>query len=315
MWETLFRDFSFLPEQASEHAGQVDLLYFFCVAMTAVFTIMIPAVMVFVAIKFKRKSEDDSPKPVHGSVPLEIAWSVIPFIVTMVLFGWGAWLFFDYSTPPPNSLDVHVVGKQWMWKIQHPEGKREINQLHVPVNQPIRLIITSEDVLHSFYLPVFRVKRDAVPGRYQTMWFEANKTGEFHLFCAEYCGTEHSLMIGSVVVMTPDEYDRWLQTDDQDGTETPVAAGERLFSELRCDSCHNSEGGNGPSLDSLYGSSVAFTDGTSAIADESYIRESIVDPRQHTVAGFGPMMPTFQGQVNEEQVFELISYIKTLGVE
>jgi cytochrome c oxidase subunit 2 len=315
MWETLFRDFSFLPEQASAHAGQVDLLYFFCVAITAFFTIMIPAVMVFVAIKFKRQSEEDSPKPVHGSVPLEIVWSVIPFMVTMVLFGWGAWLFFDYSSPPPNSLDVHVVGKQWMWKIQHPEGKREINQLHVPVNQPVRLIITSEDVLHSFYLPVFRVKRDAVPGRYQTMWFEATKTGEFHLFCAEYCGTEHSLMIGSVIVMAPDEYDRWLQTDDQDGSETPVAAGERLFSELRCDSCHNGEAGNGPSLDSLYRSRVTFTDGTSAIADEAYIRESIVDPRQHTVAGFGPMMPTFQGQVNEEQVFELISYIKTLGVE
>ena len=315
MWETLFRDFSFLPEQASEHAGQVDLLYFFCVALTAVFTVLIPAVMVFVAIKFKRKSDDEVPKPVHGSLPLEIAWSVIPFVVTMVLFGWGAVLFFNYSSPPPNSLDVHVVGKQWMWKVQHPEGKREINQLHVPVNQPIRLIITSEDVLHSFYLPVFRIKRDAVPGRYQTMWFEANKTGEFHLFCAEYCGTEHSLMIGSVIVMSPEEYDQWLQTDEQDGSETPVAAGERLFSELRCNSCHNGAGGNGPSLDSLYRTRVAFTDGTNAIADESYIRESIVDPRRHTVAGFGPMMPTFQGQVSEEQVFELISYIKTLGVE
>ncbi len=294
---------------------EVDALYLFLVAITALFTILIPLVMAFIAIKFRRKPGDATPKPVHGSLVLEIAWSVIPFIVTMVLFGWGAWIFFELNSPPPNAMDVHVVGKQWMWKIQHPEGKREINELHVPVGQPVRVILTSEDVLHSFYVPAFRVKKDAVPGRYQTLWFEATEVGEFHLFCAEYCGTEHSLMIGKVVVMEPAEYDLWLQTDDQDGTETPVAAGERLFSEMRCDSCHNPAGGNGPSLDGLYRSQVALEGGGTAIADESYIRESILDPRQRTVAGFGPMMPTFQGQITEEQVFELISYIKTLGVE
>lgn len=315
MWEQLFKDFDFFPVQASTLAWEVDALYLFCVAITAVFAILIPVVMAFIAIKFKRTSEDYIPTPVHGSLVLEIVWSVIPFIVTMILFGWGAWVFFEYSSPPPNAMDIHVVGKQWMWKIQHPEGKREIDELHVPVGQPIRLIMTSEDVLHSFYVPAFRVKRDAVPGRYSTLWFEATKTGEYHLFCAEYCGTEHSLMIGTVTVMSPADYDAWLRTDDQDGSETPVAAGARLFSELRCDTCHNGTGGNGPSLDSLYRSRVAFADGTSGIADEAYIRGSIIDPRQHTVSGFGPIMPTFQGQVTEEQVFELISYIKTLGVE
>lgn len=315
MWEKLFQDFDFFPEQASTLAGEVDALYLFCVAMTAVFTIMIPAVILFISLKFKRTDEDYVPKPVHGSLPLEIAWSVVPFVVTMVLFGWGAWVYFEYSSPPPNAMDVHVVGKQWMWKIQHPEGKREINELHIPVNQPVRLIMTSEDVIHSFFVPAFRVKRDVVPGRYQTLWFEATKTGEYHLFCAEYCGTEHSLMTGKVVVMSPADYDEWLSTDEQDGAETPVAAGERQFSEFRCDSCHNSAGGNGPSLDQLYGSQVALADGSRTVADEAYIRESILDPRQKTVDGFGPIMPTFQGQITEEQVFELISYIKTIGVE
>ncbi len=314
MWEKLFQDLDFFPTQASTMAWDVDALYLFLVALTAFFTILIIAVMAFIAIRFKRRSEDETPKGVHGSVLLEIVWSAVPFVVTMGLFGWGAYVFFKFSRPPSNAMDVHVVGKQWMWKLQHPDGKREINQLHVPINQPVRLIITSEDVLHSFFVPAFRVKKDAVPGRYTTAWFEATKLGEYHLFCAEYCGNEHSKMIGSVVVMTPDDYDEWLREDAQGGYETPAASGERLFSELRCDTCHNNlEGGNGPSLAGLYGSPVSLNGG-SAVADESYIRESILDPKQKIVSGFGPIMPTFQGQISEEQVFELIAYIKTLEV-
>jgi cytochrome c oxidase subunit 2 len=213
-------------------------------------------------------------------------------------------------------MDVHVVGKQWMWKVQHPEGKREINQLHVPVDQPVRLIMTSEDVLHSFYIPAFRVKRDSVPGRYSILWFEANKVGEYHLFCAEYCGTEHSLMKGSVVVMSRPDYDEWLATEENGVQDTPVVAGERLFSQMRCESCHGSEAvGKAPSLAGLYGTQVVLADGSRAIADESYIRESILDPKHRVVDGFSPVMPTFQGQLSEEQVLELIAYIKVMDRE
>jgi cytochrome c oxidase subunit II len=312
MWETLFKDFEFFPEAASTLAWEIDAIYLFAVALTVFFTALIFAVMVLFIVRYRRKSDDEVPAPIHGSVPLEIFWSVVPFIITMVLFGWGAYVFFKIVRPPANAMDVYVVGKQWMWKIQHPEGKREINELHVPVNQPVRLIMTSEDVLHSFYIPAFRIKRDTVPGRYATLWFEADKIGEYHLFCAEFCGNEHSRMIGRVVVMSPDDYDAWLQTERG---ETPAEAGERLFSELRCEGCHMNGDGTAPSLDGLYGSQVLLTDGARVTADESYIRESILDPSHRVVSGFRPAMPTFQGQVTEEQVLELIAYIKTLRVD
>lgn len=311
MWEKLFDELSFFPEAASTLAWEIDAVYLFSVALTVVFTALIFALLVFVAVKFKRQG-DEIPKPIHGSAPLEILWSIIPFVITMVLFGWGALVFFKYSSPPPNAMDIHVVGKQWMWKVQHPEGKREINDLHVPVGQPIRLLITSEDVLHDYYIPAFRLKRDAVPGRYNSYWFEATKVGEYHIFCAEYCGNEHSRMIGTVYVMSPEDYDDWLALDD--GFEDPAVTGERLFSQLRCDSCHSQDGvGRAPSLTGLFGSQVNLQGGERVVANEAYIRESIVDPTHAVVAGFGPGMPTFQGQVSEEQILELIAYIKTLG--
>ena len=316
MWEKLYTDFSFFPEGASTLAWEIDALYLFAVAITVFFTILIFVMMIFLSLKFRRKDENFIPKPVHGSVPLEIFWSVIPFIITQILFGWGAYVFFKYSNPPANAMDLHVVGKQWMWKIQHPEGKREINELHVPVGQPVRLIMTSEDVLHSFYVPAFRVKRDTVPGRYNTLWFEATKEGEYHLFCAEYCGNEHSRMVGSVYVLSPQEYDEWLQTEENGPNDPPAVVGERLFSQLRCDTCHSPSGvGRAPSLAGVYGSTVTMEDGTRVLVDESYIRGSVLDPKRHIVSGFDGTMPTFQGQVNEEQVLELIAYIKTLGAE
>jgi len=316
MWEQPFKDLDFFPEAASTIAWEIDALYLFAVAMSVFFTILIFAVMIFISLKFKRRDEDFVPKPVHGSVPLEILWSVIPFIITQVLFGWGAYVFFKYSQPPVDAMDIHVVGKQWMWKIQHPEGKREINELHVPVDQPVRLIMSSEDVLHSFFVPAFRVKRDVVPGRYQKLWFEADKVGEYHLFCAEYCGNEHSKMIGTVYVMTASEYDEWLRTPGNGEEETPAQAGERLFSELRCESCHSAAGvGRAPSLANIYGTVVTMEGGERSRVDEAYLRESILDPKRHIVAGFESTMPTFQGQITEEQVFELIAYIRTIGAE
>ncbi len=316
MWEKLYQNLDFFPTEASTMARDVDAIYLFLVALTAFFTALVIGVMIFCAIRFRRKSDDEVPKPVFGSTVLEIVWSAVPFVITMGLFGWGSWIYFKYASPPADAMDVHVVGKQWMWKLQHPDGKREINQLHVPVNQPVRLIITSEDVIHSFFVPAFRVKRDAVPGRYATAWFEATKVGEYHLFCSQYCGNEHSKMIGTVIVMKPEDYDKWLRQDTQGGYETPIKSGERMFSELRCDTCHNeTDGGNGPALAGLFGTQVNLSGGGSVVADESYIRESILDPKQKVVSGFKAVMPTFQGQISEEQVFELISYIKTLEVK
>jgi cytochrome c oxidase subunit II len=316
MWGNLFQDFSFFPEGASTLAWEVDALYLFAVAITVVFTILIFVLMIGFAVKYRRKDESYIPEPIHGSAPLEIFWSIVPFVITQVLFGWGAYVFFKYSNPPAAAMDIHVVGKQWMWKIQHPEGKREINELHVPVDQPVRLIMTSEDVLHSFFIPAFRIKRDTVPGRYTTMWFEATKVGEYHLFCAEYCGNEHSRMIGRVTVLSQGDYDQWLRSEENGPHDPQAAAGERLFSSLRCDSCHGPQGvGRAPSLAGVFGTTVTMANGARSRVDEAYIRESILDPRRHVVAGFQPTMPTFQGQVNEEQILELIAYIKTLGAQ
>ncbi len=316
MWEQPFKDLDFFPEAASTIAGDIDALYLFATAVSVFFTVLVFVLMIVFVIKFKRRPGDEAPKPIHGSVPLEIVWSVIPFIITQILFGWGAYVFFNYSHPPADAMDIHVVGKQWMWKIQHPEGKREINELHVPVDQPVRLIMASEDVVHSFFIPAFRIKRDVVPGRYQKLWFEATKIGEYHLFCAEYCGTDHSSMVGKVVVLSGSEYDEWLRTPDQGDWERPADAGERLFSQMRCDSCHSPEGvGRAPSLAGVYGTAVTMNDGSRARIDESYLRSSILDPKRHVVSGFESTMPTFQGQITEEQVLELIAYIRTLGVE
>jgi cytochrome c oxidase subunit 2 len=233
-------------------------------------------------------------------------------VLAMVMFGWGASLYFTNSRAPEGAMELHVVGKQWMWKIQHPEGPREINELHVPTGQAVRLIMTSEDVIHSFYIPAFRIKMDVLPGRYTTAWFEATQIGEYHLFCAEYCGNEHSRMVGKVVVMDPVDYERWVSGEG--AGESMAARGARLFTEMRCDTCHQPEGtGRGPSLEGIFGSVVALENGQSVEADESYLRESILNPGAKVVAGFQPVMPTFQGQVNEEQLLQIIAYLKTLG--
>jgi cytochrome c oxidase subunit 2 len=207
-------------------------------------------------------------------------------------------------------MDIYVVGRQWMWKIQHPGGRREINELHVPVGQPVKLTMASQDVIHSFYIPAFRVKQDVVPGVYSRMWFEATRTGEYHLFCAEYCGTEHSAMIGRVVVMEPRDFERWLSGVDE---ASPVESGERLFTEFNCVDCHaTGQRQRGPQLGGLYGTEVALADGSRALFDESYIRESILDPNAKVAAGFSPVMPTYRGQISEEQIIDLIMYIRSL---
>jgi cytochrome c oxidase subunit 2 len=308
----MFTNFPLFPQQASAQAGQVDAIYFFMLAVTAFFSILIAGLIMFFAIRYRRRHRDEVGHAIHGSLALELLWTVIPFFIVMVMFVWGAKVFFDLYRPPTGAMEIYVVGKQWMWKVQHMDGQREINELHIPVGRPVKLIMGSEDVLHSYYIPAFRVKADVIPGRYNALWFTATKPGTYHLFCAEYCGTKHSGMIGSVVAMEPADYQAWLSGGRAD--DSPVAAGAKLFQDLTCSTCHKSDTqGRGPVLAGVFGKQVELQNGSVVTADEAYIRESIVNPQAKVVAGFQPIMPTFQGLVSEEQLLQLISYVKSLS--
>ena len=304
--------FRLFPAEASSISAEVDQLLFFLLAVAAFFTVVIFAAIFYFAVRYRRRSDNELPRPIHGSIPLEIVWSVIPFGLAMVMFTWGASVFFRERRPPDNALPIYVVAKQWMWKLQHPEGQREINELHIPVGRPVKLTMTSEDVIHSFFVPAFRTKQDVVPGRYTTTWFTAIKPGKYHLFCAEYCGNNHSGMGGWIYVMEPQDYEAWLSG----GTPGATLAenGQKLFENLACANCHKSDGtGRCPDLTGLFGKDVKLADGSTVKADEGYIRESILRPEAKIVAGYQPSMPTFQGLVTEEGVLQLIEYVKSLG--
>jgi cytochrome c oxidase subunit 2 len=299
------------PQQASIQAGQVDAIYFFMVAVSAFFSLLIAVLIVFFAVRFRRRDDDEVGVAIHGSLALELMWTFVPLAIAMVMFGWGAKVFFDLYRPPAGAMEIFVVGKQWMWKVQHPEGVREINELHVPIGRPIRISIGSEDVLHDYSIPAFRVKMDAVPGKITTLWFEATKPGTYHIFCAEYCGTKHSGMIGQVTAMTPQDYDAWLSGGRSTGTA--AQNGERLFTDLACITCHkNDSTGRGPSLLGVFGHEVELADGRKVTADENYLRESIMNSQAKIVKGYQGIMPAFQGMVSEENLMQLIAYIKTL---
>jgi cytochrome c oxidase subunit 2 len=303
----------FWPTQASTISGEIDMIYIFMLLTTLFFAAVIVTLLIIFTIKFRRRRADEIPTPNAGAIGLEMMWTIIPFLIAMGMFVWGAKIYVRAYEVPKDTMDMYVVGKQWMWKIQHPTGQREINELHVPLGRKIKLVITTEDVIHSFFLPDMRVKVDAIPGRYTAMWFEPTKTGKYHLFCSEYCGTNHSLMGGWVYVMTPEDYENWLS--GRAGDATPAAAGKKLFETLGCSSCHGGEGEGGrcPALKGLYGTQVKLDNGSSVRADEDYIKESILNPGAKIVAGYGNIMPTFQGQVNEEQLLQLIAYIKSIG--
>jgi cytochrome c oxidase subunit 2 len=299
---------AFFGPRASTTAGEVDALYAFLILVTIVMTGLIFFATFVFAIKYRRKSPNDPPpKPIHGSIPLEIAWSVIPFLVMLVMFAWGTKLYFQNYTPPPsNTLDIYVTGKQWMWKVQYPGGQREINEMHVPTGKPVKLTLASEDVIHSFFIPAFRMKHDVVPGSYQTYWFEATKTGRYHIFCAEYCGTGHSDMGGWVTVMEPKEYEDWLSSGAV--VESMVEQGQKLFAQYGCSTCHPFD------LRNVFGKPVQLEDGRTVIADEAYLRESILNPNAKIVKGSKrDVMPVFQGQIGEEALLQLIAYIKSLS--
>jgi cytochrome c oxidase subunit 2 len=299
------------PERASTMAFRVDALYFFLIGITIFFSLLIAGAIIYYAVRFHRRRPDQVGATIHGGMVLEITWSVIPFLITMVIFVWGASVFFAMSRPPEDTLNIYVVGKQWMWKMQHLDGQREINELHVPMGRPVKLIMTSEDVIHDFFVPAFRMKADVIPGRYTTIWFEPTKPGRYHLFCAEYCGTRHSGMIGSVVVMGPTEYQAWLSGGAPEGSL--ASTGAKLFQDLACNTCHRPDAqGRGPVLEGLFGKTVELQNGTRVPADEAYVRESILTPAAKVAAGFQPIMPAFQGLVTEEQLLALIEYVKSL---
>jgi cytochrome c oxidase subunit 2 len=308
----MLKNLPLFPTAASTAASDVDALYFFLVGITLFFSAAIFLSVAVFAVKYRRRSEDEVPRPIEGSWFLETVWTVIPMLISLVIFAWGAQVYFNHAVPPQGALEVFVVGKQWMWKLQHPEGQREINELHIPVGQPVKLTMASEDVIHDFFIPEFRVKKDVVPGRYTNLWFNATKPGVYHIFCAQYCGTQHSAMIGSVYAMEQNDYENWLS--GASGGGSMASAGERLFQQLGCSSCHNLEGqGRCPNLRGVFGNPVLLQGGKQVIADEAYVRESILYPQAKIVAGFEPIMPTFQGQVNEEGILQLIAFIKSLS--
>jgi cytochrome c oxidase subunit II len=309
----MFRDlFPLIPEQASSIAGDVDLLYLYLIAISGFFTVLIFGLIFVFALKYRRRSEEEVPRPNYGSLRLEILWSVIPLLIAITFFVWGARVFFTISRAPDDAMDIYVVARQWMWKFQHPEGNREINELHVPLGRPVKLTMTSEDVIHSFYVPAFRIKQDVLPGRYTTVWFEATEPGRYHLFCAEYCGAQHAGMRGSVVVLEPGAYEAWLTGGAAEGSM--AERGERLFNQLGCVTCHLHDGsGRCPSLVGLYNEPVVLATGETVIAEEGYLRESILQPNAKIVMGYQPIMPTYQGQVSEEGLLQLIAFIRSLA--
>ena len=308
MWQNL----PLFPESASTLAGQVDGIYLFGVAIALIFSALIGVMVIALAVKYRRRHPDQIGSEEHLPEILEIVWSVIPLGIMLVMFFWGARVFITARNVPANAVEYHAVAKRWMWKFQHPSGAREINELHVPVGQTIVMKMTSEDVIHDFFVPAFRTKYDIVPGRYTTVWFQATKVGEYHLFCDEYCGAEHSRMGGRVVVMSPRDYEEWL-THGNAGT-APAASGAELFSTLACNTCHKSDSAaRAPKLEGAYGTQITMVDGTTAKFDDDYIRESILNPQAKVVSGFQPIMPTFKGQISEDQLLQLITYVKSLS--
>src|SRR5579864_1276312 len=306
----MFDNFPLWPQRASSMAGNVDALFIFLLIVSGLMTLLIFIAIVYFAARYRYRKGVPA-EQIEGSTPLELSWTLIPLGVFLVIFAWGAVVYFKSRTPPGDSTEVYVVAKQWMWKLEHAEGQREINELHVPVGRDVKLIMTSQDVIHSFFVPAFRMKQDVVPGRYTVAWFHATKVGTYHLFCTQYCGTQHSGMIGSIVVMDPAQYEAWMSG----GSTGPLSAtGEKIFAKLGCVTCHGSDTqGRGPNLMGVFGKPVQLEDGRMVTADENYVRESILDPGAKVVNGYKPVMPTFQGLVTEEQLNALVAYVKSLS--
>ncbi len=306
-------DFTLFPEQAAAAAPGVDALFLFIVGVSVFFSTVTAVLVIYYSLRYRRKSENHFPTPIHGSPRMEVVWLGFLSALFLVMFFWSAYQYLWMMHTPDDAMEVYVVGKQWMWHLQHPEGgQREINELHVPVGRPVKLIMASEDVIHSFFIPAFRVKQDVVPGRYTYVWFQPTKVGDYHLFCSQYCGTQHSRMGGWVHVMQPDEYQRWLSGK---ADESMALRGRQLFLKYQCIACHSGDSqAKAPLLEELYLKTVTLRDGRKVKADEDYLRRSIRDPKADIVDPYQPIMPTFgPDQMDEGQLQDLVAFIKTLG--
>ncbi len=308
---------TFMPPQATEIASQYDKLYGFILVASLIACVLVIGGLIMFALKYKRKSETDKTAYITHDTRLEFLWSFIPFLIFMAVFVWGTYVYIQMRTVPPNAFEVHVFGQKWNWDFMYKSGKKSTGEMVVPVDTPIKLIMTARDVLHSFYIPAFRVKQDVIPGAYTTLWFEANKLGNFQVFCAEFCGKDHSQMLAKVRVVPKEEFETWLQDDPYKGL-APTEIGQKVYV-AKCLACHktSSERSIGPGFAGLYGGSRVFTDGSSLVADDNYIRESIVNPQVKIVKpvdgpAYGPVMPSFAGALTEEEFVGIIEYIKTL---
>lgn len=299
------------PAVASAHAAEVDWLVISFTGLLVLLVFPVFVALPYLAIKYRRGSKADRSHNPHRNIWLEASWTVIPFALSLVFFVWAASLYSDLFHPPQGSLQINVVAKQWMFKFEHPGGQREIDNLHVPAGQPVKLTMISQDVIHSLFLPALRIKRDVLPGRYTSEWFQADEPGVYELFCAEFCGTQHSHMGGKLYVMEPDAYERWLE---REGTDLSLAAaGERLFRQLGCSGCHGESAVvRAPPLNGLYGNPVPLASGNVIVADDRYIRDSILLPKSQIAAGYRPIMPSFKSQVSEEDILKLVAYVKGL---
>ena len=298
------------PREASTIAPYADALYFFLLLITVIGITLVAVIVFGFSIRY-RKERSPVATHIEGSTLLEATWTIIPLALFLVVFVWGALLYFRIYTPPTNSMNIYIVGKQWMWKAEHPGGQHEINALHVPTGRPVQLTMISQDVFHSFSIPDFRVKREVIPGRYSTVWFEATTPGTYHLFCTQYCGTQHSGMIGEITVLNPDDYTKW--TQESTSGMSLAQNGERLFASMGCNACHSgAASARGPNLAGVYGSKLQLTNGSQVLVNEAFLRDAILNPSQHVTAGFAPIMPTYQGQISEDGLIDLVEYIKVL---
>ena len=313
LWEFLtnwLKNSALFPPEASTIAPYADALYFFLIAITILGLVLVGALVIGFSVRYRKERSPEATQ-IEGSTLLEATWTLIPLGLFLVCFVWGALLYFRIYNPPSNAMQVYVVGKQWMWKAEHPGGQHEIDSLHIPIGRPVQVTLISQDVFHSFSIPAFRVKREAIPGRYTTVWFQATTPGTYHLFCTQYCGTLHSGMIGEIVAMTPDDYQAWAASSTSGASL--AQNGERLFASLGCNSCHSgASAARGPNLANVYNTRIRMQDGGTVVADDAYLRESILNPSMHIPAGYAPIMPTYQGQISEDGLIDLVEYIKTL---
>jgi cytochrome c oxidase subunit 2 len=313
LWEFLVKwlaHFPLFPPEASTVAPYADAFFLYLMLISLLGTSIVVVMVISFSVLY-RKEKNPEATQIEGSTLLEASWTLVPLALFMIAFVWGALLYFRIYDPPTNAMNIYIVGKQWMWKAEHPGGQHEIDSLHVPIGRPVQLTMISQDVFHSFSIPAFRVKREVIPGRYTTVWFTATQPGTYHLFCTQYCGTLHSEMIGEVTAMSPDDYQAWL-AGSTSGSSL-AQNGERLFASLGCNACHSGEASaRGPNLAEVYGSKVQLQNGSYVQVDDAFLRDSILNPTMHTMAGYAPIMPTYQGQVSEEGLIDLVEYIKLL---